>query len=151
MTGEEFLQFTGSVYGIKADERAEALPKLLDKFKLKGIENQYFEEYSRGNKQKFSILAALLHQPKLLLIDEPIVGLDPVSAEIAKREFVSFAKNGGAILLVTHTLQVAEEIADFIGVLSKGRLVAVGTLDELRAKASLPKNSQLTDLYQKLI
>lgn len=150
MTGAEFLQLTGALYSVNQKTREEEAPKLLDIFNLKGIEQQYFAEYSRGNKQKFSILAALLHQPKLLLIDEPIVGLDPTSAEIAKREFTKFAQSGGAILLVTHTLSVAEEIAHHIGVLTKGRLVAVGTLDELRDQAGLIPTTTLEDIYRKL-
>jgi ABC-2 type transport system ATP-binding protein len=150
MTGAEFLQLTGALYSVNQKTREEEAPKLLDIFNLKGIERQYFAEYSRGNKQKFSILAALLHQPKLLLIDEPIVGLDPTSAEIAKREFTKFAQNGGVILLVTHTLSVAEEIVHRIGVLTKGRLVAVGTLDELRDQAGLIPTTTLEDIYRKL-
>jgi ABC-2 type transport system ATP-binding protein len=150
MTGGEFLHFTGAVFGINEGERSKILPGLLDIFKLKGIENQSFEEYSRGNKQKFSILAALLHKPRLLLIDEPIVGLDPISAEIAKHEFVKFTKNGGSILLVTHTLSVAEEISDRIGILSQGRLSAIGTMEELRSEASLPNDAPLMEVYQRL-
>jgi ABC-2 type transport system ATP-binding protein len=151
MTGEEFIHLTGALFGVAKDERVKNLPGLLDKFKLQGIEQEYFEEYSRGNKQKFSILAALSHRPKLLLIDEPIVGLDPESAETAKKEFAGFAKSGGAVLLVTHTLNVAEEIADRIGILEKGRLIAVGTMAELRAKAGLEAASTLNDIYKKMV
>ena len=149
MTGAEFLQLTGALFCVNRDTRQSEAPKLLDIFGLRGIEHQYFEEYSRGNKQKFCILAALLHQPKVLLIDEPIVGLDPASAQIAKREFTKFALNGGTVLLVTHTLSVAEEIADQIGVLSQGKLIAVGTLSLLREKAGLIPTATLDDIYRK--
>ena len=90
------------------------------------------------------------HHPKLLLIDEPIVGLDPLGAEIAKKMFVDYAKNGGSVLLVTHTLAVAEEISHRIGVLKNGVLVAVGTLSQLRDKAELGSDATLEDIYKKL-
>lgn len=150
MTGEEFLFFTQALYGIKEETRISTLPKLLDIFNLRGLEKQYFEEYSRGNKQKFSILAAMSHNPKLLLIDEPIVGLDPTGAEIAKKMFVEYAKSGGSVLLVTHTLPVAEEISNRIGFLKEGTLIAVGTLSELREKAGLGNDASLEDVYKKL-
>ena len=150
MTGEEFLHLTGALYGLSETERQRQMPKLLEIFNLNQIEKGYFEEYSRGNKQKFTILSALLHQPKLLLIDEPIVGLDPVSAEIAKKQFVQFSQNGGAILLVTHTLSVAEEIADCIGLLKQGRLVAVGNLAQLRLQAKLKSTASLEQIYKAL-
>lgn len=150
MTGEEFLYFTQALFGIKEKISTASLPKLLDTLNLGGLEKQYFEEYSRGNKQKFSILAAMSHQPKLLLIDEPIVGLDPTGAEIAKKMFVEYAKAGGSVLLVTHTLQVAEEISHRIGFLKNGTLTAVGTLTELRHKAGLEADATLEDIYKKL-
>jgi len=150
MTGEEFLYFTQALFGVDEKERKERLPKLLMPFNLAGLERQYFEEYSRGNKQKFSIMAALSHEPKLLLIDEPIVGLDPTSAETAKRMFVNFARQGGAVLLVTHTLQVAQDISNRIGFLKKGTLAAVGTMEELRWRAALGPNATLEDIYRKL-
>ncbi len=150
MTGEEFLYFTEALFGIDEKIRLSSLPKLLEPFNLAGLEKQYFEEYSRGNKQKFSIIAAMSHQPKLLLIDEPIVGLDPTSAQIAKKMFVEFSKQGGAVLLVTHTLQVAEEISHRIGFLKKGALTAVGTLAELRQKMGLGQDLSLGEVYKKL-
>lgn len=151
MTGEEFLKLTGALYKMKPAERDAAIPGLLALFQLDQIKNDYFEEYSRGNKQKFSLLAALLHQPKLLLIDEPIVGLDPVSAQVAKDRFVAFARAGGAVLLVTHTLAVAESIADHIGFLKNGKLIKEGSLMELKTAAGLPDSATLEDIYNKLV
>lgn len=150
MTGEEYLFFTQALYNVPEKVRVASLPSLLKIFKLQGLEKKYFDEYSRGNKQKFSILAATSHHPKLLLIDEPIVGLDPTGADIAKKLFVDFAKNGGSVLLVTHTLPVAEEISDRIGILKNGKLVAVGTLEELQEKSELGKKASLEDIYKKL-
>jgi ABC-2 type transport system ATP-binding protein len=150
MTGEEFLYFTQALFGVDQKKRVEQTPRLLETLKLTGLEKQYFEEYSRGNKQKFSITAAMSHRPRLLLVDEPIVGLDPTGAEIAKKIFVDFAKEGGAVLLVTHTLSVAEEISHRIGFLKEGELQVVGTLVELREKSGLSESATLEAIYKKL-
>jgi len=150
MTGEEFLHLSGAFFDIPEKEREKNIETLLSLFRLEDIRNSIFEDYSRGNKQKFTILAALLHKPKVLLVDEPIVGLDPTSAEIAKNIFSSFAKKGGSVLLATHTLSVAQEISHRVGVLKKGILVASGTLDELRARAGLPNTASLGDIYKAL-
>jgi ABC-2 type transport system ATP-binding protein len=150
MIGVEFLHFTGALYGIEEKKRVARIKELLPIFNLEKIQSGYFEDYSRGNKQKFTILAALLHQPKLLLIDEPIVGLDPSSAETAKQEFVKFAKNGGAVLLATHTLPVAQEISDRIGILKEGKLISVGTMEELRTQAHTSDSASLEEIYMAL-
>lgn len=150
MTGGEFLYFTQALFGVDEKKRLASLPKLLETFSLQGLETQAFEEYSRGNKQKFSITSALSHAPKLLLVDEPIVGLDPTGAEIAKKLFVDYAQGGGAVLLVTHTLPVAEAISDRIGILKNGTLVAVGTMAELRKQADVEAHATLEDIYKKL-
>jgi len=150
MTGEEFLHFIGAIWGVPEAARKNRVKELLAAFHLAGIEKGYFEDYSRGNKQKFTIMAGLLHQPKLLLIDEPIVGLDPESAEIAKKEFREFANRGGAVLIVTHTLNVAQEIADVIGVLKNGKLVASASFKELKKMAKLGDNASLEDVYKVL-
>ena len=150
MTGEEFLHFSGALYNISEKEREQKIPELLKIFNLAEVEKNYFEDYSRGNKQKFTILAALLHSPKLLLIDEPIVGLDPTSAETAKEKFREFAKAGGTVLVVTHTLSVAQKIADRIGVLKKGELVATGSFNELKRRAKLGDDASLEDIYKAL-
>jgi ABC-2 type transport system ATP-binding protein len=150
MTGEEFLYFTQALFNVDEKQRSKKNRELLPIFSLEGIEKKAFEEYSRGNRQKFSILAALSHQPKLLVVDEPIVGLDPLGAEIAKDLFKKHANDGGAVLLVTHTLSVAEEISDKIGFIRNGKLAAFGTLDELRVKAGLTSSDSLMSVYKKL-
>lgn len=150
MTGEEFLHFIGTIYGLRESRRIQKIPRLLRLFHLSGIETNAFEDYSRGNKQKFSILAALLHEPKLLLVDEPIVGLDPASAITAKELFRDFAGEGGAILLVTHTLSVAEAIGNRFGVLKDGKLIAEGALADLRRKAKAGRGADLEQIYMAL-
>ncbi len=150
MTGMEFLHFTGVLYGMDEKSRSDEIARLLALFKLESIANNFFEDYSRGNKQKFAIIAAMMHHPRLLVIDEPIVGLDPTSADIVKQQFVDYAKAGGTIFLVTHTLPVAQEISDRIGVLRGGRLVAEGSFAELRDQAHLRADAELHDIYQTL-
>ena len=147
MTGEEFLHFVGALYGVDENRRKRKIRELLPLFRIDGSEMDDFDGYSRGNKQKFSILAALLHEPKLLLIDEPIVGLDPESALVAKDIFTGFAEQGGSVLLVTHTLPVAETISDRIGILKHGKLIATGNLTDIRKRAYQDPSASLETLY----
>jgi len=149
ITGEEFLYFIGSLYNLKPLEVEKEIPKLLAHFNLQGIEKKYFSSYSRGNKQKFSILAALLHKPKLILIDEPIVGLDPESAQIAMNLLKAFCNKGGTVFLTTHTLTIAEKYSDLIGIISNGKLISLGTLNELK-KIINNQDSSLLDIYLKI-
>ncbi|OGX08989.1 MAG: hypothetical protein A2Z88_05200 [Omnitrophica WOR_2 bacterium GWA2_47_8] len=150
MTGEEFLHFVGALYGMSPQKRSSRIKELLPYFNIAGIEKEQFQNYSRGNKQKLSILAAFLHEPKLILIDEPIVGLDPESAIVAKNMLTDFTADGGAVLLVTHTLPVAQEISTRIGVLKKGKLLTVGTLSDLRSEAKLDSGATLEQVYTAL-
>lgn len=146
ITGEEFLYFSGALYGMKKEDISKKIPELLRHFDLKGIEKNYFENYSRGNKQKFSILAALLHDPKVILVDEPIVGLDPESAEVAMDLLYKFCQDGGTVFMTTHTLPVAQKYSSRIGILHEGKLIAADTLDNLRKKMK-DKNASLSEIY----
>lgn len=146
ITGEEFLYFSGALYGMKKEDISKKIPELLGHFNLKGIEKNYFENYSRGNKQKFSILAALLHNPKLILVDEPIVGLDPESAEVAMDLLYKFCQDGGTVFMTTHTLPVAQKYSSRIGILHEGKLIAADTLDNLRKKIN-DENASLSEIY----
>lgn len=148
MTGFEFLNFVGSLYNIPAQERKKDIQKLLKIYSLEGTEHQLYQDYSRGFRQKYSILAALLHSPKILLIDEPIVGLDPISIDITKNTLDIFVKDGGTVLMVTHTLFVAQELATRIGIFEKGKLKIEGTYKELLDKAHLPTKTSLNDIYK---
>jgi ABC-2 type transport system ATP-binding protein len=149
MTGREFLEFTGVLYGLSDVKRSERIAELLPVFDLEGIADTPFSNYSRGNRQKFTILAAFLHNPDVILVDEPIVGLDQESVAIMKNMFVEFADNGGAILITTHTLPVAEDIADRFGILQAGRLSAEGSIAELAESAGL-QTDDLATVYAKL-
>jgi ABC-2 type transport system ATP-binding protein len=146
LTGREFLQFTGALYGLNRKEIDLKLEKLLKVFNLESVIDGLFSEYSRGNKQKTIILANLLHEPKVLVIDEPILGLDVQSQKVTKKLFMNFTKEKGSIFLCTHTLSVAQELSDRIGIIKEGELVEEGTLSELRSKAHEDKAS-LEELY----
>jgi ABC-2 type transport system ATP-binding protein len=146
MTGEELLHFTGALYGMEEADRLARMEELLPIFHLEAIASEYFADYSRGNRQKFAIIAALLHRPKLLLVDEPIVGLDPASITVAMQLFRDFADDGGAIFLIAHTLAVVAEVSDKIGLLRDGSLQAFGSLHELKKHG---KN--LEEIYTRVI
>jgi len=132
MTGREFLEFTGVLYGLSAKERKDRIQELLPVFDLTDTADSLFANYSRGNRQKFSILSAFMHEPDLILVDEPIVGLDQESVNTMKQLFTDFVADGGAVLITTHTLPIAEDVADRFGVLKSGTVVGTGTLEELR-------------------
>jgi len=147
MSGREFLHFVGTLYGVMEQDRIRSVEKLLPAFPgLADVIDGFVENYSRGNKQKLTFIAALLHEPKILLIDEPMVGLDPESAVTVKKLLKDFSAGGGAVLVATHTLAVAEDIATRIGILAGGKLIEEGTLEALTAKAGKP-SARLEELY----
>jgi ABC-2 type transport system ATP-binding protein len=146
MSGREFLHLVGELYGVPRQERTSKIARMLELYNLGGIVDGYMESYSRGNKQKLAVLASLLHDPKLLVVDEPIVGLDPESAIRTRDLLKSFAARGGAVLLCTHTLAFAEAVCHRVGLLKDGRLIQEGDLSGLRQAAGLPTGS-LEALY----
>lgn len=147
LTGREFLRFVGELFAMERRVRDAKIAELLSHYRLEGLADGLFTHYSRGTKQKFSIMAALLHDPELLLIDEPMVGLDPESAGTTKRLLKNFVQRGGAVLLSTHTLPIAQEICARIGLLAGGSLKAEGTPEELERRAG---GVTLEDAYLKL-
>lgn len=147
MTGREFMDFTGALYGYDVKTREKRIEELLPAFSLQGVGDMYFEYYSRGNRQKFTILAALLHEPDLLLIDEPIIGLDPQSVRILESLLTDYRDNGGTVLITTHMLEIADRVADSAGVIVNGELKVTGTLSELREKAGVPDHAKLHAIY----
>jgi ABC-2 type transport system ATP-binding protein len=146
LTGREFLEFVGDVHSLPRDESRRRIDILLKKYHLSDVINGFFSDYSRGNKQKVTIIAALMHEPKVLIVDEPIVGLDVESQRITKKIFREFADNGGAMLLCTHTLTVAQDIADRVGILSNGKLKVEGNIKDLRNLVK-NKNADLETIY----
>ena len=146
ITGREFLHLVGSLFGMNESQRNEKIKELIGVFSIEPLIDGFVDNYSRGNKQKLSILAAFLHSPKLLVVDEPIVGLDPESAIATRELFSGFAKKGGSVFLCTHTLSFAEAISSRVGLLQEGALVREGTLSELRKAANL-SHGTLEELY----
>jgi ABC-2 type transport system ATP-binding protein len=132
LTGMEFLQFTADVYGVSHAVFQEKAATLLEMFALADWGEELIESYSHGMKQRLIMCAALLHDPEVLVVDEPMVGLDPVAIRMVKNLFRDLARKGVAVFMSTHTLAVAEDICDRIGIIHRGRLIAEGTLDDLR-------------------
>jgi len=135
LTAREFMQFTGDLFGIDRKEAARGTDALFEQFHLDDYRNELTENLSHGTRQRLVIASALLHEPRVIIIDEPMVGLDPQHARIVKEELKNRSRKGTTIFLSTHTLSIAEEIADRIGIIHRGRLIAGGTADELRKKA----------------
>lgn len=134
LTGLEFLDFVGDLYGVpKATRKARAL-ELLGMLGLEDKGTDLIQSYSKGMKQKVSIAGALLHKPKVLVMDEPVSGLDPMSARVLRSLVRNLARSGAAVLISTHLLEIAERMCDRIGILVAGRLIAEGTMDELRGR-----------------
>lgn len=135
LTGMEFLQFTADLFEVEEDRFELQSGALLKKFSLYEWKNELIESYSHGMKQRLIISAALLHEPEVLVIDEPMVGLDPAGVRMIKNLFRELAVRGTTLFMSTHTLSVAEDLCDRIGVIHKGMLIATGTVDELKQLA----------------
>jgi ABC-2 type transport system ATP-binding protein len=129
---EEFLMFVGEIYGMSRAVIRERSDELFERFNLQEFRNKLIESLSHGTRQRVVLSSALLHDPKVIIIDEPMVGLDPRSARIVKDALKERARNGATVFLSTHQLSVAEELADRIGIINNGRLVAMGTLEQIR-------------------
>ena len=137
MTGIQFLNFIGDVFGVSAEDRQARIRKYADLFELTNDLAQPISAYSHGMKQKLAVISALLHDPKLLIMDEPFVGLDPKASHILKELMRELCKNGGAIFFSTHVLEVAEKLCDKVAIIKGGKLIKSGTMDEVKGDASL--------------
>ena len=137
MTGIKYLNFIADVFGVSASARKERIAKYADLFELTGDLAQPISAYSHGMKQKLAIISAWLHAPKLILMDEPFVGLDPVAAHTLKTMMREHCDNGGAIFFSTHVLEVAEKLCDKVAIIKSGRLVTSGDMETVKGDASL--------------
>ena len=137
MTGIQYLNFIADIFAVGARERAERIRSYGDQFDLTQDLAQPISAYSHGMKQKLAIISALLHEPKLILMDEPFVGLDPLAAHQLKTLMRRFCDGGGAIFFSTHVLEVAEKLCDRVAIIRAGRLVRAGSIDEVRGDDSL--------------
>ena len=137
MTGIQFLNFIADVFSVGEAERAERIDKYSELFGLKKDLGQSVGAYSHGMKQKLAIISALIHEPKLIIMDEPFVGLDPKASHTLKSLMRQMCDNGGAIFFSTHVLEVAEKLCDKVAIIKNGKLVVSGTMDEVKGNASL--------------
>lgn len=137
MTGIQFLNFIGDVFGVSPEDRQARIRKYADMFELTNDLAQPISAYSHGMKQKLAVVSALLHEPKLLIMDEPFVGLDPKASHILKELMRELCQNGGAIFFSTHVLEVAEKLCDKVAIIKGGKLIKSGTMDEVKGDASL--------------
>jgi ABC-2 type transport system ATP-binding protein len=135
LSGGEFLKFVAGLWGREGAEAEARADRLLELFGLTEWKNELIESYSHGMRQKVLISSALIHQPELIVVDEPMVGLDPRSARLLKDLLRTFAEGGGTVFLSTHTLEVAEALCDRIAIIQGGEIIAAGTMDELRGQA----------------
>ena len=133
LTGYEYLQFMADIYQVDSAQRKRHMEKYLPLFQLADAAGQQIRSYSRGMKQKITIIGALIHQPPLWVLDEPMTGLDPVAAHLLKEEMKSHCAAGNTVFFSTHVLDVAERLCNRIAIIEKGKLHAVGTLDSLRS------------------
>jgi ABC-2 type transport system ATP-binding protein len=149
LTGRELLRFVADLYDLDRTQAARRADELLRMFELANAANDTVDSYSHGMQQKTSLAAALMHDPRVLILDEPTVGLDPKSARLIKDILRQLAERGAAVMLSTHILEIAERMCDRIGIINKGQLIAVGTMDELRTLDQTGQTS-LEDIFLSL-
>ena len=137
LTGREFLQFIADMYGLPRDHGRQRIEAMIALFGLSPFVDDLTERYSHGMRQRTVFAGALLHEPKVLIVDEPTVGLDPKSIRLLKDLLRQLADGGTTVFLSTHSLDIAQELADRIGIIHRGRLIGLGTLDALRKQAAL--------------
>lgn len=137
MSGIQYLNFIADIFGVGADERKEKIKKYADMFELTDNLANPVSSYSHGMKQKLAIISALIHSPKLIIMDEPFVGLDPKASHLLKETMHEICKGGSAIFFSTHVLEVAEKLCDKVAIIKGGKLIKSGTMDEVKGDTSL--------------
>jgi ABC-2 type transport system ATP-binding protein len=137
LTGREFLYFVADLYLVEPKTAEKRIDELLEEYRLTDWHNELIESYSHGMKQRLATCAALIHHPKILIVDEPMVGLDPHGARLLKDRFRFYADQGMAILLSTHSLPVAEEVADRLAIIHRGKIITTGSFDDIRAETGI--------------
>ncbi len=149
LTGEEFLQFIASLYQLPVERYNALVPEFLQLFDLTEWRHHLIESYSHGMRQKLIITSAFILEPPLIVVDEPMIGLDPKSAKIVKELFKKHARKGGSIFLSTHSLEIAEELCDRIAIIMHGKITCIGNMASLRREASL-ESSGLEEIFLEL-
>ncbi len=148
LTADEFICFIGDIYGISKQELKKGSDMYFDIFGLSKHKDQLIEDFSHGMKQKLVFCAALIHNPRVIIVDEPMVGLDPYSARTIKNILKNKTKEGVTVFVSTHTLSFAEELADRIAIIDKGRLITIGTFDELSKLSGI--KGRLEDIFLRI-
>ncbi|MBX7137783.1 MAG: ABC transporter ATP-binding protein [Oligoflexia bacterium] len=140
LTGREFLYFIAELYRMRSEEAEKQIDKLLEEYGLMDWQDELVESYSHGMKQRLTTCGALVHKPRVLILDEPMVGLDPHGSRLLKDSLRRYAAEGMCIFLSTHSLNVAEEIADRLAIIHKGQILTAGTLAQIRSNHGLSQN-----------
>ena len=148
LTGREFMRFVAGLYRMEETEHAERCDDLLATFEILHMADQLVEHYSHGMRQKLSFASCFLHAPKVVVVDEPWVGLDPKNIRSVKTYLRQQTRQGLTVFMSTHSLSIAEEVADRVGIIHRGRLLHVGTVDEIKAISEHPGN--LEDVFLQL-
>lgn len=149
LTGAEFLRFVAGLYGQEGESIERRIDELLELFELAPWKDELTESYSHGMRQKLIISSALVHRPEVIVVDEPMIGLDPKSARLLKDLLREFVTRGGTVLMSTHTLEIAEAMCDRIAIVQGGHIAASGTMDDLRRQTS-SGDASLEELFLKL-
>ncbi len=149
LTGREYLEFTCGLFEIKGAARSRRVNHYLELFNISGDQHQLIGSYSHGMRQKIALIAALVHTPANLFLDEPTVGLDPGTARLLKDILAERAREGATVLFSTHILEIAENICDAVAIIHQGRMIATGTIAELRER-SMQGNHRLEDIFIEL-
>lgn len=150
LTGIDYLNFMGDIYGVSTQDRIARAKRLLAMFDLESAAGDLISSYSHGMRQKMALTGALLSMPKLMVLDEPMVGLDPKSAHLFKELMNEHCANGGTVFFSTHILDVAERLCHRVGIIKKGRLIAEGTMDELKANKKGSSGESLEEIFLEL-
>ncbi|NLP18240.1 MAG: ABC transporter ATP-binding protein [Firmicutes bacterium] len=147
LSGREFLSFMADLYKVGKEDKKERIPELLQLFGLAERGNDYIQSYSRGMRRKIAIAGALIHKPRVLLLDEPTLGLDPASARLLKDILRTMVDGGAAVFMSTHILEIAEHMCSRVGIINQGQLIACGTMEQLRGRA---QEYSIEDVFLKL-
>jgi ABC-2 type transport system ATP-binding protein len=151
LTGEEYLQFAGRMYGLSREETRQRTGELLEFLSLAEDRGKLIVDYSHGMKKKTALAAALIHNPRVLFLDEPLNGIDPVSGRVVTDLLRRLAAKGVTLFFTSHVLDVVERLCDEVAIIDRGRIVAQGTLDEIRAHREVDRDASLEDVFLKLV
>jgi ABC-2 type transport system ATP-binding protein len=151
LSGEEYLHFAGRMYGLSREETQRRTTELLEFLSLSDERSKLIVDYSHGMRKKVALAAALIHNPRVLFLDEPLNGIDPVSGRVVTDLLRRLAQKGVTLFFTSHVLDVVERLCDEVAVIDRGRIVAQGTLDEIRAQREVGRDATLEDVFLKLV